>query len=408
MPLLGRLIDLVNAQSLALAAVVAMMGIAQGNAGEGIESSFEQGVSSVSACMDRCRLAHRCVSVEPNYIGEVFSNTRGGLATSGATRYQALLEIPLTIDLEQMPAALPGTVYLLGQNTHGRGLTEDFVGDSQVLSNIDSFQNIAQVSEYWWEFELLNENVTVRVGKQDVNTEFLYIDTAADFIQSTFGLSPSTAFPTYPDPSMGIVVLARLSESWQLKTGLWDAFADGGSWGVSGNDTILLVGEVEHSYALADGKLPGVVAIGAVYESAGQIEGVPISAVQEYYVQLEQWVIMKDSRVDDVVQGLGLFAGYYPRIPGRFITADSVGDSFVAGAIYTGLLPTRDQDVVGMGVAWTELFAGGSGEETAYEIFYKAQLTPRICVQPDLQYIATPSGINNDALVAGVRFQLAL
>ena len=117
-----------------------------------------------------------------------------------------MLDLPLTLDFEKMHVPLPGNFFLLAQNTQGRGLTEDFVGDAQVLSNIDSFKNIAQVSEYWWEFGLLDDNVTVRLGKQDVNTEFLVIDLAADYIQSTFGLSPSTAFPTYPDPSMGAVV----------------------------------------------------------------------------------------------------------------------------------------------------------------------------------------------------------
>ncbi len=65
------------------------------------------------------------------------------------------------------------------------------------------------------------------------------IDTAADFVQSTFGLSPSTAFPAYPDQSMGAVLLMQLTESWRLKTGLCDAFSKGSSWGFSGNDSIL-------------------------------------------------------------------------------------------------------------------------------------------------------------------------
>ena len=43
--------------------------------------------------------------------------------------------------------------------------TEDFVGDTLVLSNIDSFDNIMHVSEYWWQFGLLDDDVTVRLGK---------------------------------------------------------------------------------------------------------------------------------------------------------------------------------------------------------------------------------------------------
>jgi porin len=64
--------------------------------------------------------------------------------------------------------------------------------------------------------------------------------------------------------------------------------------------------------------------------------------------------------------------------------------------------------VLGSGVAWAELFQGGTNEETVVELFYKVQLTPCTSVQPDLQYIATPSGIHRDALAAGLRFQLSL
>jgi carbohydrate-selective porin OprB len=64
--------------------------------------------------------------------------------------------------------------------------------------------------------------------------------------------------------------------------------------------------------------------------------------------------------------------------------------------------------VVGAGVAWAELFQGGTNHETVFECFYQAQITPRISFQPDLQYIASPSGIYRDALAVGVRFQLNL
>lgn len=86
---------------------------------------------------------------------------------------------------------------------------------------------------------------------------------AEDFIQSTYGLSPSTAFPTYPDQSMGIVELTQFNDVWRLKTGLWDAFSSGGNWGFSGNDSRLLIGELEWIYALRDGTLPGAIAEGA-------------------------------------------------------------------------------------------------------------------------------------------------
>jgi len=51
------------------------------------------------------------------------------------------------------------------------------------------------------------------------------------------------------------------------------------------------------------------------------------------------------------------------------------------------------------------LFQAGTGRETVVEVFYKAQLSPSISLQPDIQYIATPSGIHPDSLAIGVRFQ---
>lgn len=348
------------------------------------------------------------VSFDLVYTGEVFNNARGGITTKNATRYQALLELGIAVDFNETDLPIPGKFFVLGQNTHGRGLTEDFVGDAQVLSNIDSFNNITQVGEYWWEFDLFDETCTVRLGKQDLNTEFLYIDTAADFIQSTFGLSPSTAFPTYPDQSMGVVVLTQLSDRWRLKTGVWDAFAKGSSWGFSGSDSVLAAGELECTYMLGSGSLPGIFAIGAVYESAGTIDGEPVSPVHEYIFQIEQ-AVFRENRCDrHDRQGLAVFAAYYPRFPGEQIIDASIGDSFVAGCTYIGPIRGRDDDVLGIGVAWTELFGGGTNQETATEIFYKAQLTPRVSLQPDLQYISSPSGIYRDAFVAGVRFQLML
>lgn len=348
----------------------------------------------------------RSISFEATYYGEVFTNARGGISTKDATRYQGLLDLLLTIDFERLRSPVPGKFVLLAQNTHGRGLTEDFVGDTQVLSNIDSFNNIMQVGEYWWESGWLDGQVVIRLGKQDFNTEFQCIDAAEYFIQSTFGLSPSTAFPTYPDQSMAAVAIAKLGDSLRLKAGVWSAFAKGGTWGFSGSDSMLLAGELERTYSLAGGTLPGIVAIGALYESAGMIDGQQVSPVHEYYVQFEQFLYRECPCQEACKQGLAVFGGYYPRFPGEQPTVKAIGDSSVIGVTYTGLLPGRDDDVLGIGIARSELFQGGTHRETVTEFFYRALLTPRVSLQPDVQYIASPSGIYPDALAVGVRFEL--
>jgi carbohydrate-selective porin OprB len=342
------------------------------------------------------------------YYGEVFTNARGGISTHQATQYEALLDLPLRLDFQQMQLPLPGKFFLLGQNTHGRGLTEDFVGDFQVVSNIDSFDNIMQVSEYWWEIGLLDESVAIRLGKQDVNTEFLVMELAGDFVQSSFGLSPSAGLPSYPHASMAALALAQLTESVKLKAGIWDALGDGRTWGFSGNEVTITIGELEYEYALFGGRLPGAVDVGVAYFSGGDVSGLILPSAHGYYVQLEQLIFRENPCEVGDAQGLGAFVSYFPRFGNAEIPIPVVWGDVVGGIVYRGPIPCRHQDVVGAGVAWAKLNRSGALQETVVEVFYKAVITPSLCIQPDLQYIASPSGIHRDALAAGLRFQVTL
>lgn len=348
------------------------------------------------------------ITLEPVYIGEVFTNTRGGITTKDATRYQGLLDLRCTVDLDQTRLPLPGRFVLLAQNTHGRGLTRGIIGDTLVLSNIDSESNIAQVSEYWWEFSLFNERLDVRLGKQDLNTEFLVMDLAADFIQSSFGLSPSTGFPSYPNPSMAAILRLNLSEDAAVKAGIWDTLADGGSWGFSDNEITFTIGEFEFRYALDRGRLPGILDVGIAYQSEGVVGGViSQSSGYGYYIQIEQLVFREHGSRPEDGQGLGVFCSYFPRFGSGLVVSSAIDNSVVCGLVYKGLIPKRDDDVVGAGFAWASLNRGGRNKETVTEVFYKAKLSPTLSIQPDLQYIGSPSGIFPDSLAVGLRFILS-
>jgi porin len=338
------------------------------------------------------------LTVESVYYGEVFSNTRGGISTNDATRYYGLLDLAFTLDLEQ--GGIPGQFFVLAQNTHGRGLTEDFIGDFQTLSNIDAFDDIAQVSEYWWEFPVLEDRLSVRLGKQDVNTEFVLLDTASDFIQSSFGISPVVGLPTYPETSAAAVLLAQVTSSLNLRVGVWDGAPDGSQWGFSGSGSTFLIGEIEYSWG-SEETLAGSIDLGVTYLSSGLASpGDPISRVAAGYVQMEQLIFRECDCEEGSVQGL---AGFVQASAAHDEAVVEVKDGFQTGLLYRGLLSNRDDDVVGLGFSRVWLNLGGTGRETTTELFYKAQVTPRLWLQPDLQYTGSPSGIYRDSLAVGVR-----
>jgi porin len=87
-----------------------------------------------------------------------------------------------------------------------------------------------------------------------------------------------------------------------------------------------------------------------------------------------------------------------------------------AGLVYTGLIPSRDADKLGVSFGYaqmsnylqnkvTEEGVPGASFEAVAELTYSIRVAPAIAIQPDLQYILHPSGTQQygNALVVGVR-----
>lgn len=340
------------------------------------------------------------------YTGDTFTNLRGGKNTNSATRYLGVVDVAITADLNQLGLRPGGTFFIYGQDIHGRSSTEDDVGDYQCLSNIDAPRR-TQVSEYWWQQSFLDGEVTLRLGKQDANAEFAVVDLAGDFINSSFGLAPTVPMPTYPDPSAGLAVFYTPNDWLALKSGIWDGAPDGRNWGFSGTGTAFSVAEAELMWSLLEERLPGGFHIGAWYHSDDPDE---VAADGKFdgnygvYLGGEQ-MVLKESWEPADDQGLGVF-GQFGWAPDD---RNEASRYFGAGLVYKGLVSGRDDDITGIGVAalW---FSDrlDLDSETAVELFHRVQLGEYISLKPDLQYIARPSGVERDALVAGMRFEIAL
>jgi carbohydrate-selective porin OprB len=126
-----------------------------------------------------------------------------------------------------------------------------------------------------------------------------------------------------------------------------------------------------------------------------------------FYALLDASLWKENPDDDEDEQGLGGFLVYD--------TAESdvteVDQHFGGGLAWTGALPGRDSDVIGMGASYAH-FSGGAGfldtGELAIESFYKLAITDFLSVKADLQYIKDPGGAGiDDALVGLVRVQVA-
>jgi porin len=356
------------------------------------------------------------ITAEYIYTGEGFSNAHGGLNTNQATSYRGNLDLVMHFDTQAMGLWQGGRFLIYGQNTHGRTLSTNDVGDWQYFSNLDSTPRpeFTQVSEYWYQHNVADNAAWFKLGKQDANANFAFCDLGGDFVNSSFGLIPTVPLPTFPNPGLGLAGFWHLDEHLLLAGGVYNGAPQGGQFGfntLGSNGYFSIVQLDVKTQWGAQEQLPQTIRLGAWHHSGdweeiAAADGRTFNQNYGVYASIDQLLWKENGEAGDE-QGFGVFA-QYGWAPGD---RNMVDEYYGGGLLYRGWLAGRDTDLVGLGFA-SVLFShqqhaiDGATRETAYELFYKWYVNRYISVQPDTQYIVQPSGIHRDALVTGVRFEI--
>jgi carbohydrate-selective porin OprB len=144
------------------------------------------------------------------YTGEVFNNTRGGLTTNNATRYTGRFDMVLGADLAARCIAPGGRLFFHFQSLYGEGITDNVVGVHQRISNMDGNPgagfNFSQLTQYWWEKDIVEGVFTVRLGKILADSEFAIATRGGDFINTSLGWTHTIpVLPAYPNSSAAVI-----------------------------------------------------------------------------------------------------------------------------------------------------------------------------------------------------------
>lgn len=405
-------------------------------------------------------LEDRGLTYEFVYTSEVFRNTSGGIMTGDD--YRADLSLTLELNTEDAGWWRDGEFFVHLQAQHGDGISEDYVGDFQVLSNIDA-DDYAQVSEVWYRHYFLDRKLWLKFGKQEANSDFAFVDYGLEFLNSSPGFSPTIPLVTYPDQDWGLVLGIEPVDWFSMNIGVYQGSPDGGRaitntlenlrgpmvmiepafhyslkgrpghlrlgawWNGDNFDRLMRELPETPSFALnglglfRDAQTEGVLAtfIGEFTGFLGEYVAAEVSRYlfgeprgprehrsYGFYATWDQevWSENPEDKEDD--QGVGVF-GQYGWSDDRTIEAEQyVG----AGLQWTGPIRHRNDDILGLGafhVIFSEKLDVPERTETAIELFYRAQITPWFSLKPDLQYIAGPGGSNNpDAWVFGIRSEI--
>jgi porin len=444
-----------NWKSLLLSAVVA--GSPLGVAAEPAEPFLERSEVTGHWLGVRPMLSDHGVEIFGGYTVEVWGNTSGGLKTG--TVYTGLLDFGAEVDLDKAIGWKGASLSTTWLWLSGRDASEDLAGNFLTISNIAGF-NTLRMFELWFQQNFWDDVLSLRFGQLSADSEFLISDYSGLFINGTFGW-PAFAYmnipeggPGYPMGTLGTRLALNPLDWFTFQTAVFqgnvfaqDVNRHGFRWNLEAETgyTFLNEAQIRWNHREEEKGLPGQMKAGAWFQtgtSADALAESTESGNSGYYLILDQMLYREqvasvpESTAHDgksVTDAKGVKSltapvamaksdqglGWFGRI--AFTPADRnfINFYFDTGVSYKGLVPTRDNDTVGVGIGYAQLSNGGRnsladegaspiGAEIVIELTYQAEITPWLVIQPDLQCLLNPGGTTDlgSAWVIGGRASL--
>jgi porin len=359
----------------------------------------------------RNRLADAGISPAAQLVLEGFENSQGGIETGvvGASTF----DLNLALDTQKAFGWKGGEFYVDLEDHAGRNPSTVLTGDDQVFDKLN-FNSYLQIFEMWYQQELFDGRVRLKIGKVDANTEFCVIDNGLSFLNASTQVTPTiTPFPTTPDPMPSADVFLAPADFWYADfmasyANRSDTFGDFTGHPESIQPAqygTLLIGETGLKWKKAPlfGK-DGNLKAGIWYHTGTftRLEGGQQSGAGGFYGVFDQTLWQPSG---EPAQGRGL-RGFVEA--GRTRGNISVIDWNTSGGLaWTGILAARSSDNFGISVNYAHLSPQAAlphSYELALESFYQAPLLKWATLMPDVQYIIHPGGKYSDALVATLDF----
>ncbi len=423
----------------------------------------------------RTTLEDKGLEISGGYTAEVWGNMTGGLK-QGAV-YTGLLDFGATVDLEKLAGWKGASVSTTWLWLSGRDASEDLAGNLLTISNLAGF-NTLRMSELWFQQDFFQRGddaasgLSIRLGQLTADGEFVISDYGALFTNGSFGW-PAFLYtnipeggPGYPMGTLGIRVALNPWEWMTLQSAVFqgnvfaqDVNRHGFRWDLNSDQGYFWINELQVRWNQGEdtNALPGQAKFGAWFHTADfadpffDEDGVPLADEDSsgnpqthswnygFYWILDQMLyrepaesmtaagFSKDGKSVAAGQGSGQFMekpsqqglGWFGRIAFGPQNRNFVGFYAESGLVYTGLIPTRDEDQVGVGFVYAQLTNGaretlelegsrGVGAEMVLEFTYKAILTPWLYVQSDAQFVINPGATQdlNNAFVLGGRVSI--
>jgi carbohydrate-selective porin OprB len=272
-----------------------------------------------------------------------------------------------------------------------------------------------ELAELYLDQPVVRDSIRLKLGKMDPTADIARTIYGQDFLNIGVTFPPPMfPMPRYPDPAVGGELLIQ-------KTALRGPFAslgvfdgsrlDGKLVGERGAATLFgpppdMFGVMELGYRWLDGRRPLQMSVGGWMHSGdfAEFTGNTGDGNAGLFGTVEG--LLWRTHREDPADPRGLY------LVMRYASLDEkvspVERQYVAAVVWRGPLAFRRQDSLGVAYVFADLTddAGAAlpnDTEQIAELYYKIQLAGFLSLSPAAQYVGTPGGGNDDAIVVGLR-----
>ena len=318
---------------------------------------------------------------------EWLANLGGGRVPGMASDMVGQLGFSVGSGYLRLPPGGRFKVTVLGVAARGR--QSDQFGEVQTVSN-NWAPPMVRLYDFYWR-QRIGEGNTLRLGMMNVADYFGKVEAAGQLLNASFGLVPSISVnvpltPTYPYTGTGAVD-HHVAGSWSGTVGLFQGNPlkpgrpfRGGAMALAELDRLWLDGAGRAKVGAGLWRYRPAPGEASAWGCYGQAE------------RQAEWG----------GRPLGLFLQWGASSGSEERVSDYVGLGVRLKQPWAG----RKQDVLSLGVARAWLRGTPHPAETVLEATYIWRLDKWVALQPDLQWVLNPGGVNPDVLAGILRLHL--
>jgi porin len=387
----------------------------------------------------RTRLKRAGITFNAHYASESAAIITGPLPH--AARYTQQLDLETLFDLDRLAGVHDAHVQFTLTDRAGRSLSKDVLHNQFSVQELYGAGQNFRLAEMNFQQDLDNKKIHYQVGWSPIGDDFASLPDFCKFQNGVIcghanAMTTNSGAHNFPTALWGAHVKVHVTPMFYVATGVYLDKPHAGESDQGFNLSFKHNGEfvpVELGWQTSEHALPGVYKVGAYYNSEDtpdvydDINDMPAGLTGAPMMQRNgRWggyaiVSQTVYRNPDTARHLrlGAMAGMGDHATARY-------DYFwLAGGVWQGTFPGRDQDFVSFMVAYAhtnprltrfqrqrDRVAPGSlgiqSYESVVEVDYGAQITPWFKLRPNLQYVIHPGGTGSipDTLVTGLYAQV--